>query len=397
MFNNKNLNKFWKAQLFKLNFGRQELNAVRDVLKSGWITMGPKTTEFETKFSEFHEVDVKSLAVANGTAALHLALLSLGVSIGDEVTVPALTFVADINVVKLVGAKPVLADCNSFDDWNLSPLEMLNKITPKTRAVIVVHYAGVPCDMDEILSILKEENEKRDKQGLPTIYLIEDVAHAIGATYKGKFCGTFGDANAYSFFTNKNLSVGEGGMITTRDADLAAKIRLQRSHGMNAQTLDRHKGRVISYDVMMPGLNYRIDEMRSALGIVQLAKLKQSNAKRQRCVELYNKRLGGVKELTIPFRVLSDRTSSYHFYAILLPEHVDRNIFIQKMKDQRVQTSIHYPSFHDFTAFQDEGLSPTPLADAISAREVTLPLYPDMGLRRVNYVCDAVIKVLQAI
>ena len=227
----------WKVQLFKLNYDKRESQAVNDVVDSGWITMGEKTKEFESEFSTYHD-GVHCTAVSSATAALHMSLLALGVGAGDEVIIPALTFVADINVVRMVGATPVLADCESYEDWNISAKTIEKVITPKTKAVIVVHFAGYPCQMDEIVTLCKEKD----------IALIEDCAHAPGARYKGKSVGTFGEYGCFSFFTNKNLSVGEGGMLTTKDASLDQQAKYFRSHGMTALTLDRHKGRAITYD-----------------------------------------------------------------------------------------------------------------------------------------------------
>ena len=244
--------KMWKIQLFKLNYDAQESSAVKDVVDSGWITMGEKTKEFESKFSNMLGNNIYATAVSSGTASLHMALLGLGIGSGDEVIIPALTFVADINVVKMVGATPVLADCSSYSNWNISAETIKTQITPKTKAVVVVHYGGYPCEMDKIVTLCK-------RRGL---YLIEDVAHAPDAKYKGKACGTFGDYGCFSFFTNKNLSVGEGGMLITKNKQLAKRAREFRSHGMSALTLDRHRGRAISYNVSNVGLNYRIDEMR---------------------------------------------------------------------------------------------------------------------------------------
>jgi len=374
----------WKVQLFKLNYDEKEANAVKDVVESGWITMGEKTKEFENNFSNLLGNDVKSTAVSNGTAALHMALLGLGIKEGDEVIIPAQTFVADINVVRMVGATPILADCTSYDDWNISAKTISKVITPATKAVIIVHFAGYPCQMDEIVSLCKEEN----------IALIEDCAHAPGAKYKGRSCGTFGEYGCFSFFTNKNLSVGEGGMLTTKNSDLAQQAKYFRSHGMTALTLDRHKGRAITYDVVQSGLNYRIDEIRSTLGLIQLDKLSDANAKRKILVEMYIERLSGTKGVSIPFLDLKNIKSVYHIFPILLDENIDRTTLIEKLKNEGIQSSIHYPAFKDFTAFKDIGLNSAPIAENIATRELTLPLYPTMSENEVDLVCNALKKNL---
>ena len=373
----------WKVQLFKLNYDQRESQAVKDVVDSGWITMGEKTKEFESAFSTYHD-GVHCTAVSSATAALHMSLLALGVGAGDEVIIPALTFVADINVVRMVGATPVLADCESYEDWNISARTIEQVITPKTKAVIVVHFAGYPCQMDDIVALCKEKD----------IALIEDCAHAPGARYKGKSVGTFGEYGCFSFFTNKNLSVGEGGMLTTKDTSLDQQAKYFRSHGMTALTLDRHKGRAITYDVAQSGLNYRIDEMRSALGLIQLDKLSKANADRKKLVQRYHDRLLEVKRLSIPFQNLDDIESVYHIFPILLDKGIDRVELIGKLKADGIQSSIHYPAFKDFTAFKDIGLNSAPIAEDIATRELTLPLYPTMTLEEVDLVCDSLIKSL---
>jgi dTDP-4-amino-4,6-dideoxygalactose transaminase len=377
----------WKVQLFELNYDEREVEAVKEVVESGWITMGERTKEFETKFEHFLGGDIFATALSSATASLHIALLSLGIGIGDEVIIPALTFVADINVVRAVGATPKLADCSSYDDWNISAKSIEKQITDRTRAVIIVHFAGYACDMDSIVKLCKDRG----------IFLIEDVAHGIGATYKSRACGTFGDFGCFSFFTNKNLSVGEGGMLVTKDRKLAKRAKYYRSHGMSALTLDRHKGRAISYDVVLSGLNYRIDEIRSSLGIVQLSKLKQANAKRELLVKRYIQNLKDIKGISIPFQNLSNSTSSYHIFVILLDSNIDREELIFRLKELGIQTSIHYPAFREFTAFKDIGLNSAPIAEDISKRELTLPLYPTLKFEDIDFVCENLIGVLEKI
>ncbi|CZE49304.1 DegT/DnrJ/EryC1/StrS family aminotransferase [Campylobacter geochelonis] len=377
----------WKVQLFKLNYDKQESQAVKDVVDSGWITMGEKTKEFESNFASYLGGGVEAVAVSNGTAALHMALLALDVGVGDEVIVASLTFVADINVVKLVGATPILADCTSYEDWNISPADIESKITKKTKAVIVVHYAGYSCDMDAISNICKKYK----------IALIEDASHAPGAKYNGKYIGSIGDIGCFSFFTNKNLSVGEGGMVVAKDPKIVQSLRYFRSHGMTALTLDRHKGRAVTYDVEQPGLNYRIDEMRSALGVIQLSKLEKANKQRELLVKEYVRQLKDVNKINLPFlfQLENDKyLPSYHILPILLDVGIDRLSVIASLKDDGIQSSIHYPSFQEFTAYKDANLGKTPIANDISKRELTLPLYPTMTFEEVTLVCDALKRAL---
>lgn len=373
----------WKVQLFKLNYDNKEIKAVTGVLESAWITMGQKTRDFESGFSSFLGYDSKCLAVSNGTAALHLALLALDIKAGDEVITPGLTFIADQNVVTMVGATNVLSDITSRDDWSMDPADIERKITDKTKAVLIVHYAGFACDMDAICDICKRHN----------LYLIEDCAHTPGADYKGRPLGTFGDVAAFSFFTNKNLSVGEGGAVVTSDEVLYKKLQGLRSHGMSVPSFDRFKGRAISYDVEIPGLNYRIDEMRAALGLVQLQKLEMANKARQKLVLHYYERLDGQLKINIPFRRFSRGNPNYHIMPILLDDSVDRLHVIESMKEDGIQTSIHYPEIQEFSAYKDT-VNLTPIAQYVSKHELTLPLYPTMTIEEVDLVCDALIKVV---
>jgi dTDP-4-amino-4,6-dideoxygalactose transaminase len=380
----KGVNIMWRVQLFKLNYDEQEQQAVKEVLDSAWLTMGQKTLDFESAFADFLGHNSQCLAVSNGTAALHLSLLACGVQPGDEVITPSLTFIADQNVTWCLGASNVLADITSMVDWSMDPEEIESCITNRTKAVMVVHYAGYACDMERIVDICRRHN----------LYLIEDCAHAPGADYKSRPLGTFGDVSAFSFFSNKNLSVGEGGMVVTRDPELYKKVKGLRSHGMTVPSFDRYKGRAASYDIIMPGFNYRIDEIRSALGLVQLRKLDVSNEKRKEVTNYYFKRLDEISKITIPYRQFSRGKPNYHIMPILLPEKTDRDKVIESMKEEGIQTSIHYPAIQDFTAYKGKA-NTTPKAEYVSAHELTLPLYPTMSFEEVDIVCVSLIKGLR--
>lgn len=376
----------WDIQLFKLNFDEKESAAVSAVVNNGWLSMGEKILEFENSFSDLLGEGALCSGVTNCTAALHLALLALGVGRDDEVIIPALTFVADANVVNITGAIPVIADCTSIADWNMSVESIDAKITERTKAVIVVHYAGYPCaDIEEIAELCKDRG----------IGLIEDVAHAPGASFGGKACGTWGDIGCFSFFSNKNLSIGEGGMVSTSNEDLSKKIRYLRSHGMTSLTLDRHKGRSITYDVARPGLNYRMDEMRAALGSVQLDKLLEGNRSRERLTERYRANLKS-SSVEMPF---SDQptgsVSAYHILPVLLPVHIDRAAVINALKEKRIQSSIHYPPFWNFAAYEGQ-FSPeqAPIVSKISERQLTLPLFPTMTKAEVDKVTTALLQTV---
>ena len=261
------------------------------------------------------------------------------------------------------------------------------KVTDKTKALIVVHYAGYPCkDIAAISEFCQERG----------IGLIEDVAHAPGASIDGKRCGTFGDVGCFSFFSNKNLSIGEGGMVSTLRADLHKKLGYLRSHGMTTLTLDRHKGRSITYDVAQPGLNYRMDEMRSAIGSVQLEKLPAGNLRRAELTQLYRSRLTGTSVM-IPFDAQPEKAESvYHILPVLLPQGTDRVMIIGKLKEKGIQSSIHYPPFWDFTAYKGQ-FSPndSPVTAEICRRQLTLPLFPTMTDKEVDQVTSTLLEALR--
>jgi len=373
----------WKVTLFKLNYDDAEINAVVDTIKSNWLTMGQRTIDFEEAFARELGHDTHCVAVSNGTAALHIAVLAAGVKPGDEVIVPSLTFIADLNAVRVSGAEVVLADITSMSDWAMDPADIEKKITPRTKAVLIVHYAGYACDMDAIVAICQ-------KHKLP---LIEDCAHAPGGEYQGRKLGTFGEFSAWSFFSNKNLAVGEGGMVVTRDPVLYQTCKNLRSHGMTVASFDRMKGRAVSYDVVEPGFNYRIDEIRSALGLVQLAKLPAANKSREQTTRHYFARLDALPGSSVPFRHFSRGLPTYHIMPILLADGLDRMKIVESMKEDGIQTSIHYPAIQTFTAYKDK-VQPTPLSQYVSDHELTLPIYPNMTAEEVDLVCDALKKAL---
>lgn len=368
----------WLVPLADLDYDEEEEQAVVDVLRHRWLTMGATTAAFEEEFAAYHGVKY-ALAISNATQALHLACLALGIGPGDEVLVPSLTFVATSNSVLYCGATVRFVDVISADDLNISPAEIERQITPQTKAIMVVHYGGYPCQMPQIVDIA-------DRHGLA---VIEDAAHAPGAWYAGKSLGTWGDIGCFSFFSNKNLSTGEGGMLVTNREDIAEKVRLLRSHGMTSLTWDRHRGHAYSYDVVELGYNYRIDEIRSALGRVQLKKLQSNNERREKITHQYWTGLEGI-DLGLPFRSAEGRPA-YHIFPVLLPENVDRRAFIDHMRSRRIQTSIHYPPIHLFQYYRDRFPGVTlPSTESIAAREVTLPLYPGMSDEQVNEVIFAV-------
>ena len=375
----------WLVPLADLDFDEKEIEAVTDVLRSKWLTMGQVTQSFERRFADYLGVK-HAVAVANCTVALHLANAVLDIGPGAEVILPSLSFVATANAVLYTGATPTFADITSLENLNISPRAIERHINQRARAVIVMHYGGYPCAMGEITKIARQHN----------LAIIEDAAHAPGASINGKMVGTFGDVGCFSFFSNKNLATGEGGMIVTNRDDLAEKLRVMRSHGMTTLTWDRHWGHAHSYDVVDLGYNYRIDEMRSALGLVQLEKLAQNNERRRELAAEYRRLLADVPGLLAPF-TKHPGTSACHLFPILLDSEIDRRSFIEGMRDQGIQTSIHYPPIHQFSYYQERfgnRAGTLPLTEAVGFREVTLPLYPGMTVQDVKRVVDALRLVI---
>src|SRR4030043_484566 len=369
-------NMSWRIPLADVDFDQEEYQAVEDVLKNKWLTMGAVTQQFEAKFSAFSGIEY-SIAVTNCTAGLHLSLAALGIGPGDEVIVPSFVFVATANVVCYTGAKPVFADIVGAADLTISPKSILSLITPHTKAIIVMHYGGFACDMDQILSIAREHN----------LYVIEDAAHAVGASLNGVSLGGLGDVGCFSFFPNKNMTTAEGGIITTHNGELAQKIRLLRSHGMTSLTWDRHEGHAWSYDVIDLGYNYRIDEIRAVLGITQLKKLPKNNQKRRSLTEQYWHALRQLTpEVGVPF-TRHRGESANHLMSVILPKEAHRMEIMEKMKALGIQTSIHYPPIHLFTYYQQHyPNSPLAETEELARRELTLPLFPGMDANDVDLV-----------
>jgi dTDP-4-amino-4,6-dideoxygalactose transaminase len=381
----------WKVPFFDLSMGEEESESVRKAIASKWISMGEVTRQFEGEFC--NRLGARNgIAVCNCTAALHLALRALGIGEGDEVICPSLTFVATANAILYVGAKPVFAEVTLADDLTISTEDVENKITGKTKAIIVVHYGGWPCDMDKIVGIARKHHLK----------VIEDAAHAPLAEYKGKKTGTFGEVACFSFFSNKNMTTSEGGMVITNDDVLSERIRLMRSHGMTAISFDRFKGHASSYDVVELGYNYRIDDIRSSIGLVQLRKLKAFNEKRRMLTSRYIERLGDIEGLLIPFRHFmanDERVSSYHIFPVLITTNgLKRDTVRDRLTEKGVQTSIHYRPVHLFRIYRERfgyEKGDLPLTEWVADHELTLPLYPEMSEEDVDYVSKTLKQSLE--
>lgn len=373
----------WRVPLSDVIVDDDLVDAGLDTLRSGWWSMGPRVEAFEGAFAEFCGAH-HAVAVANGTAALHLALLAVGCGPGDEVVVPSLNFVAAANTIVHTGATPVFCDIVGESELNMDPVDVEAALTPRTKAIVALHYGGYACDMDALRALA-------DRNGLA---IVEDAAHAPGATYHGRSCGTLGDVGCFSFFANKNLPVGEGGMMVTDDDALAERLRLLRSHGMTTLTWDRHRGHASSYDVVLPGFNYRLDELRAAMGAVQLRRLPAENEGRARVVARYRDELGGRDGIAMPFVDLGDRKPSYHLAVIVLPAGTDRDAVRGALGEARIQTSVHYPPIHTFTAYRDRDNRPLPRTDAVAGRMLTLPLFGRMSDAQIDAVVETLLQTL---
>jgi dTDP-4-amino-4,6-dideoxygalactose transaminase len=368
----------WDIPLFDIQLGRSELAAVTRVLESNWLSTGPETSLFENEFQAYINAPY-ALAVASCTSALYLCLKGLDVGRGDEVVCPSLNFCACPNVVVTLGADVVFADVTSPDDLCLSPQDVAAKITPRTKAIVAMHYAGHPCDMTALNGIARRHG----------VYLIEDAAHAPGAQLDDVKCGSLADAACFSFYANKNMTTGEGGMITTARRSLAERLRLLRSHGMTVPTLDRHEGHAFSYDLAEPGFNFRMDEIRAALGRAQLEKLDAANTRRRQLARRYRERLRA-GDLSLPFSRPRGQ-GSFHLQPVLLPESAHRLEFMDRLKKHSIQTSIHYPPVHLFRWYRTNAVQTSlPVTETVASRLVSLPLHASMTDEQVDRVCHAV-------
>ncbi len=369
----------WKVPLSRLSFGDEEERAVVEVLRSGWWTYGPVSRRLEAQFAAYLGVR-HAVAVSSGTAALHLACAALGVAEGDGVVTPSLTFVAAANVILHSGATPCFADVVSLERPLLSAATIERSLTNRTRGICVMHYGGYPCAMDEIMDLAR-------RRGL---WVIEDAAHAPGASWAGIRCGAWGDVGCFSFFGNKNLTCAEGGMVVTQSGSIAESLRSLRSHGMTSLTWDRYRGHQFSYDVNMPGFNYRIDDLRAAILSAQLRSLDRLNRLRRERVGWYRDLLAGDSRWILPFQDC-EQQSACHLFVIILGEGISRNQVMSKMMQRGIQTSIHYPPIHQFTSFRKilPESSDLKVTEEIGRRLVTLPLFPDLTREDVELVCSA--------
>jgi dTDP-4-amino-4,6-dideoxygalactose transaminase len=369
-----------KISLSDVTLDQAEKDAICRVIDSGWLSMGPETARFESEFASAMGCR-HAVAVANGTAALHLSAMALDLGPGDEVIVPSLTFVATANAFAYTGATIRFADIVSDQNPTLDPDSVSAAITSRTKAIVPVHYAGWMADMAGLKRVA-------DPAGAS---LVEDACHAVGLETPSGFAGTIGRTGCFSFFPNKNMTVGEGGMVTTDSDELNAALRLLRSHGMTSSSWDRDRGHAYEYDVVRRGYNYRIDEMRSAVGRVQLTRLADSNQRRRDLTAAYRERLTGLP-VEIPFASRPVSETSAHVFVIVARTAEERNRLNERLRGDTIQTSRHYPPSHTFSIYRAEAAASGSLArtESYASRVLTLPLHPRMTEDKVGRVCDVV-------
>jgi dTDP-4-amino-4,6-dideoxygalactose transaminase len=365
--------------LFDVQLAESDIAAVEEALRSGWLTMGPRTEVFEQAFAD-QLGSRHAVAVSSGTAALHLAYLAAGVGPGDEVIVPAITFVATANAVRYCGAEPVFADIVGQRDLGIDADHVARLIGPRTKAVAVVHYAGYSADVARIAALCEDHG----------VALIEDAAHSPSATPAGggRKLGTWGRAGAFSFFTNKVLGCGEGGLVATNDDGVARFVRSRRSHAMTSGTWDRHRGHSTNYDVVGLGYNYRLDELHAALLRARLPSLEDDIGLRRNLVHRYRELLGDVAGVTVPYDEQDVDHSSCYVMPVMVDDPALRDPLRELLRTEGVQTSILYPAVHEFTAYRHPLRPALPRSEFAARTQLTLPLYPHLSEADQDRVVD---------
>ena len=369
--------------------GDKEIEEVTKVMRSGWLTQGPTTKEFEEKFKAY--VGAKAAVPTNScTGAMHTSLLALGIKHGDEVITSTLTYTATAHVIAYTGAKPVLVDIDP-QTYNLNVELVREKITEKTKAVIPVHYAGQPCDIKEIEEIAKEHD----------LRIVEDAAHAVGAEYGGKKIGGRGNPTCFSFYPIKNMTAAEGGMMTTNDENLAEKARKFAYFGIDRAAWKRYgKGGQWYYEVQDLGYRYYMTDIQAAIGKVQLEKLDEFNKKRREYAKYLTSRLGKLREVKTPTEK-EGRVHCWHLYPIVINTDlltIDRNKFVEALAAENIGTSVHFIPIHKHPYYQKTyGYNDNdfPVANKIFDGLLSLPLYPKMSQSDIDDVATAVEKVVQ--
>jgi dTDP-4-amino-4,6-dideoxygalactose transaminase len=376
-----------RIPLFDIRLGDAEVSAVEAALRSGWLTMGPRTKAFEEEFAA-HLGCAHVVATSSCTAALHLAYLAAGVGPGDEVIVPAITFVASAAAVRYCGGTPVLADVAGTHDLGLDPEDAERRITARTKAICAVHYGGYACAVERL-------GELCEAHGLA---LIEDAAHSPAATSpSGAKLGTLGLAGTFSFFSNKVLSCGEGGALATDDEKVAALARSRRSHAMTSGTWDRHRGHSAGYDVVGLGYNYRLDEPRAALLSARLRGLEADVDSRRRIVRRYRELLAEVPGVVVPYSDEEVGRSSCYVMPVLVAEPDVRDPLRERLSERGIQTSVLYPAVHEFSDYEGSSKGGLPRSELVARSQITLPLYPHLTDSDQDRVVEALRDGLAAL
>ena len=375
-----------RIPVFDVRLSEDEIDAVAETLRSGWLTMGPRTQQFEAEFAEHLGVP-HAISLSSCTAALHLAYLAAGVGPGDEVVVPGITFVATAAAARYCGAEPVLAEIQGDHDLGLDPDDVAVRIGPRTKAVCAVHYGGYAAPLEPLRRLC-------DEHGLA---LIEDAAHSPSAELPGGGAklGTHGLAGVFSFFSNKIISCGEGGLLATHDDRVAEQVRSRRSHAMTSGTWDRHRGHAMGYDVLDVGFNYRMDEPRAALLSARLSGLEEDIAQRRLLTHRYRQLLAGVDGISIPYTPEQVDVSSCYVMPVVVDDPELRDPLRALLADRfGVQTTVLYPSINEFTAYSADGVAPLPRCERAARTQLTLPLYPHLGEERQDRVVAALREAL---
>ncbi|HJV17821.1 MAG TPA: DegT/DnrJ/EryC1/StrS family aminotransferase [Bacillales bacterium] len=364
----------------------EEIKEVVDTLHSNWLSKGPKTVEFEKRFKEYVKAE-HAIGLNSCTAGLHIAQLAAGIGQGDEVITTPYTFVASANTIIHTGATPVFVDVDPVT-MNIDPKKIEEKITSKTKAIIPVHFAGYPCDMDPIMEIAKKYN----------LIVIEDAAHAVYTKYKGRIIGSIADFTCFSFYATKNLVTGEGGLVTTHNEEWADKLRVMSLHGMSKNAWNRYgdKG-TWYYEVEYPGFKYNMTDMQAALGLVQLGKLEKMQKRREEIARKYNEAFSAVEGFITPYDN-SENTHAWHLYVLRIkPNHFtfDRAEFIELLREKGVGTSVHFIPVPMHPYYKQLGYKIEEYPNALEAYNgaVSLPLYPKMTDEQVNRVIEVVLEL----
>ncbi|KQC07325.1 MAG: hypothetical protein APR62_06515 [Smithella sp. SDB] len=368
------------------SIGKSEINRVTTCLKSGWITTGALCKEFEDNFTRLTGSQ-NAVSVNSATAGMHIILSALNIAPDDEIITPSMTFASTVNMIALRGAKPVFVDVD-YGTLNINTDLIEEKITKKTKAIIPVHFAGAPADMDKINSLAKKYK----------LTVIEDAAHAVGTYYKGIHTGGFGHPAIFSFHPIKNITTGEGGMITLNDAGLEKKLRLLRFHGIERDAWKRYgKGGNPSYDIAGPGYKYNMPDVLAALGLAQMERWQEFNRKRSELAGIYLEKLGGVSGIDLPQFPQYDHVHAWHLFVIKVCA-LDRDEFMNRLSDYNIGYGLHFPPTHTLNyvkARYEENVGLLPETERAAPKMISLPLFPDMLEKDVQYVCKAIKEIIR--